>query len=46
MLSGRAELEAEQERTPEITVEMRAVEASLASSEETRAKAPTVIAVP
>ena len=46
MLSGRAELEAERERTPEITVEMRAVEASLASSEETRAKAPPVIAVP
>ena len=46
MLSGRAELEAERERTPEITVEKRAVEASLASSEKTRAKAPPVIAVP
>ena len=46
MLSGRAELEAERERTPEITVETRAVEASLASSEETRAKAPPDIAVP
>ena len=43
MLSGRAELEAERERTPEITVETRAVEASLASSEEMSAKAPPVI---
>ena len=39
MLSGRAELEAERERTPEITVETRAVKASLVSSEETRASA-------
>ena len=46
VLRGQAKLEAERERTPEITVETRAVKASLASSEETRAKAPAVIAVP
>ena len=46
VLRGRAKLEAERECTPEITVETRAVKASLASSEETRAKAPASLAVP
>ena len=46
VLRGQAKLEAERERTPEITVETRAVKASLASSEDTRAKAPDSLAVP
>ena len=55
VLRGRAKLEAERVRTPEISVEMRAVKASLASSEEMRArahrnsvesKAPDSLAVP
>ena len=46
VLRGRAKLEAERERTPGIPEETHAVKASLASSENTRAQAPVVIAVP